>query len=137
MCASPAKAGKYALVFWHVKCTQCMLTLKDMHTSEEAVTAAWNTRMSEQDKRNEGKRWSKKDYYEIVNLKTGEVLKQFREYDGPDDDIDVDIIPILKEYGFNWSHYDFARRVGTDISFSGKHRIHTELRYYDDISWRD
>lgn len=137
LCASKAKAEKHALVFWRVKCTQCMLVLKDMHTSEKAVAIDWNTRLSEQDKRNEGKRWTKQDYFEIVNLKTGEVLSKFREYEGENDEKDVDFIGTLKEYGFNWNHYDFAKRTGTDTSFSGKHSIHTELRYYDDISWRN
>lgn len=136
LCASPAKAGKYALVFWHVKCTQCMLTLKDMHTSEEAVAEAWNTRMTAQDKRNQGKRWTDKDYFEIVNQRTGEVLVRFREYDGENDEKDLPVIHFLKEYGFNWDHFDFAKRTGTDTSYSGQRRIPTELRYYEDISWR-
>lgn len=135
LCASPAKAGKYALVFWHVKCTQCMLILKDMHTSEEAAAKAWNERLTPQDKRNRGKRWTDKDYFEIVNLRTGEVLVRFREYDGPDDDETLDVAPTLREYGFNWDHFDFAKRTGTDQSFSGKHGFGTELRYYDDITW--
>lgn len=136
LCASPAKAGKWALVFWHVKCTSCMLTLKDMHTSEEAVANAWNERMTEQDKRNQGKRWTDKDYFEIVNQKTKEVLVRFREYDGDNDEKDVNVIQFLKEYGFNWDHFDFAKRTGTDTSYSGQHRIPTELRYYEDIGWK-
>lgn len=139
LCASKAKAERYALVFWRVKCTNCMLVLKDMHTSEEAVTDAWNERMTEQDKRNEGKRWTKQDYFEIVNLKTGEVLIRFREYEGKEDEKDVDVAPTLREYGFNWDHFDFAKRTGTDTSNCWKDGvlIPVELRYYDDISWRD
>lgn len=135
LCASRAYAEKYALVFWRVKCTQCMLVLKDMHTSEETVTEAWNNRMTEQGKRNQGKRWTDKDYFEIVNTRTGETLVRFREED-EDDKEKVDVVKALKEYGFNWDHFDFAKRTGTDTSFSGKHGFGTELRYYEDVSWR-
>ena len=133
LCASTARAEKHALVFWRVKCTQCMLVLKDMHTSEDAVAKAWNTRMTEQDKRNQGKRWTDKDYFEIVNQRTGEVLVRFREYDGEDDEKDLPIIDFLREYGFNWDHFDFAKRMGLDTSYSGQHGIPTELRYYNEI----
>lgn len=133
LCASAARAEKHALVFWRVKCTQCMLVLKDMHTSEDAVAKAWNTRMTEQDKRNQGKRWTNKDYFEIVNQRTGEVLVRFREYDGEDDEKDLPIIDFLIEYGFNWDHFDFAKRMGLDTSYSGQHSIPTELRYYNEI----
>jgi hypothetical protein len=113
-----------------------MLILKDMHTSEEAAAKAWNERLTPQDKRCRGKRWTDQDYFEIVNLRTGEVLVRFREFAGKDDEEDVDVAPTLKEYGFNWDHFDFAKRTGIDRSFSGKHGFGTELRYYDDISWK-
>lgn len=135
LCASKAKAERHALVFWRVKCTQCMLVLKDMHTSEESVSQTWNTRMTEQDKRNEGKRWHPKDYFEIVNLRTGEVYERFREYEGEEDEIDVDYIGTLVKYGFGWDHIDFAKRTGTDTAFHKGDTV--ELRYYEECWWRD
>lgn len=131
LCASPAKAGRYALVFWHVKCTQCMLTLKDMHTSEEATATAWNTRLTEQDRRNASskRRW-KEAYYEIVERDSGEMVARWLAvtHEG-----EVNVGELLKNYGFNWDHYDRARDYGTCDSFSGALRKAVELRYYDTV----
>ena len=44
LCGGKAVAVKHALVFWLVKCTRCMLVLKDMHTSEAGVAKAWDKR---------------------------------------------------------------------------------------------
>lgn len=130
LCAAPAKAGRHALVFWHVKCTQCMLTLKDMHTSELAAGNAWNLRLTEQDRRNASpKRWSKSAYFEIVNQRTGEQLSRWLA----DNDDEDKRATAMKEYGFHWDHYDFARRMGVETSYSGIHCIPTELRYYDEV----
>lgn len=134
LCAASAKTVKFAKVFWMVKCTECMLTYKDMHTSEEAAITGWNTRMTPQDRRNESKkRWSKKSFFEIVNNRTGEVLVRFLEYPEKDDANATKTITVLMEYGFNWDHHDYAKRTGVDTSYSGHHRIPTELRYYDEV----
>lgn len=134
LCASPAKTQKFALVFWLMRCTGCMLKLKDMHTSEEAVIKAWNTRLTDQDRRNRGKRWHSRDYFEVVNDNNGEVLARFREYEGDNDERDNhNVVHILTEYGFNWGHLEFAKRTGRDQSYSGRHSIPTALRFYEEV----
>ncbi|AHI60274.1 hypothetical protein RAY_124 [Erwinia phage vB_EamM_RAY] len=50
LCASSAKTYKYALVFWGVRCTSCMLFLKDMNTSEAAAIRQWDTRITPEEK---------------------------------------------------------------------------------------
>jgi len=39
----------------------------------------------------------------------------------------------LKDFGFNWDHYEFAKRTGTDVSWGGKGNAQVELRYYDEV----
>lgn len=126
LCASPAKTIKYALVFWMVKCTQCMLKLKDMHTNEEAAIKAWGTRMTPQDRRNNSsKRWSQQAFFEIVASRTGEVLERWLE-----DDTDA---AILVRYGFSWDCHDRAKDYGQVDRYSGKLAGPVELRYYDEV----
>lgn len=50
LCASRAHTFKFALVFWGVKCSSCMLVLKDMNTSEASAIKQWGTRISPEEK---------------------------------------------------------------------------------------
>lgn len=50
LCASKAKTFKFALAFWGVKCTSCMLVLKDMNTSEAGAIKQWGSRITPEEK---------------------------------------------------------------------------------------
>lgn len=50
LCASKARTFKFALVFWGVKCTGCMLVLKDMNTSEVGAIKQWGSRTTPEEK---------------------------------------------------------------------------------------
>jgi len=129
LCAAKAVTGKHCLVFWYVKCTECMLTLKDMNTSEAAAAKLWNKRTSPQDRRNNSKhRWTNEAYFEIVETRSGDRLARWVA-----DHPDVMEAKMLKDFGFNWDHYEFAKRTGTDVSWGGKGNAQVELRYYDEV----
>lgn len=50
LCASSAKTFRFALVFWGVRCTGCMLYLKDMNTSEQSAINQWDSRITPEER---------------------------------------------------------------------------------------
>lgn len=75
LCASKARTFKFALVFWGVKCTSCMLVLKDMNTSEVGAIKQWGSRLSPEEKAaKKGKKAKTKSKGDFLFYVDGELI---------------------------------------------------------------
>jgi len=76
LCASKANTFKFALVFWGVKCSSCMLVLKDMNTSEAGAIKQWGTRISPEEKKaaKKGKKTKAKSKGDFLFYVDGELI---------------------------------------------------------------